>query len=170
MGLLAVAAVAAGAVLVLGGGGAAVADTEVPTSLVEDFAYPEADAILAEHGVRVHTGDGNITFVPAEAGACAPGLIRVETALDEEPWLELFCFATSGARGFLTLEVPHSFLVRAAAAPLRATTIVPADGTTTGEVEREVHDVPANRSVSVEAGDGVEAPSAVLVELRFGAW
>ncbi|MFC8190476.1 hypothetical protein ACFUMH_02300 [Cellulomonas sp. NPDC057328] len=151
------------------GSGAAVADPEVQSSLVEDFAYPGADAIFAEHGLRVFAGDGHVEFLPVEGRACAADLIQVTASLEDDPYRAVYCFRTSGTRGFLTMEVPHTFLVRAAALPVRATATVPVNGTE-GETEVEVVDVPPNRSVPIEPGGQGEVPPAVLVELRFGTW
>lgn len=43
-----------------------------------------ADAILAEHGLKVFTGDGHVVPVSSGlwAGRCAPGLIQVETLVE----------------------------------------------------------------------------------------
>ncbi|MGY4645845.1 hypothetical protein [Cellulomonas sp. URHB0016] len=158
--------IVAGVVVVLNGGGAAVAagepGTEVQSSLVEDFAYPGADVILAEHGLKVFKGDGHIEVV-SSGEPCAPGLIQVESMPDVEPYLGYFCFATSGARGFLTLEVPNTFLLRGGDKPVKATAKLPGEAL-------ETYAVPANASVAVDPGDGAETPQAILVELRFGAW
>ncbi|QGQ19905.1 hypothetical protein GC089_12615 [Cellulomonas sp. JZ18] len=80
------------------GAGGAVADDEVQTSLVEDFAYPGADVLLAEHGLQVHTGDGHILFEPSATGECVRGLIKVETHVVREGVQEVvnYCFRTSG--------------------------------------------------------------------------
>ena len=117
---------------------------------MEDYACPGADAILAEHGLKVFKGDGHITVVSSGdigSGSCAPGLIQVETMLEEDPFGAVYCFATSGARGFLTLEVPNTFLLRGGNKPVEATAQLP------GGTE-ETYDVPANTSVAVEPGDG----------------
>ncbi|WP_258726481.1 hypothetical protein [Cellulomonas sp. NS3] len=167
VGWVGVSAVVAGAVVALSGGGAAVAAdgaaVEAQSSLVEDFAYPGADAILAEHGLTVLTGDGHVEFVPATDGACPIGLIQVETVLEEEPYGATYCFRTTGARGFLTLEVPNTFLLRGGSKPVEATAQLPGG-------DEETYDVPVNASVAVDPGDGSEMPEAILVELRFGAW
>ena len=169
VGLLGVSAVVAGVVAAAwAGSGAAAADggAEVQSSLVEDYAYPGAAAILAEHGLKVFTGDGHITVVSSGdigSAACAPGLIQVETMLEEDPFGAVYCFGTSGARGFLTLEVPNTFLLRGGNKPVEATAQLP------GGTE-ETYDVPANTSVAVDPGDGSDMPEAILVELRFGAW
>ena len=139
---------------------------EVQSSLVEDFAYPGADAILAEHGLKVFTGDGHIEVVSSGdfgSGSCPVGLIQVETMIEEEPYGAYYCFATSGTRGFLTLQVPNTFLLRGGNKPVEATAQLPGGS-------EETYDVPANTSVAVDPGDGSDRPQAILVELRFGTW
>jgi hypothetical protein len=167
VGWVGVSVVVAGAVVALASGGVAVAadgaGVEVQSSLVEDFAYPGAEAILAEHGLKVFTGDGNVEFVPATSGACATGLIQVETLFEEEPYGAVYCFRTSGARGFLTLEVPNTFLLRGGNKPVEATAQVPGG-------PEETYDVAVNASVAVDPGEGSTMPDAILVELRFGTW
>ncbi|MBO3095877.1 hypothetical protein [Cellulomonas dongxiuzhuiae] len=169
LGWTGISLLVAGAAVAVLSGGPAVADAEVQSSLVEDFAFPGADEILAEHGLRLYTGDGHVEFVPAEDETCSAGLIRVTASLPDEPYRAVYCFKTSGARGFLTMEVPNTFLVRAAAVAVQATAVVPEEGAG-GDPVREVYEVPANRAVSIEAGSGADAPPAVLVELRFGDW
>ncbi|MGY4644752.1 hypothetical protein [Cellulomonas sp. URHB0016] len=166
VGLLGASAVVAGVVVAVNGGGAAVAagepGTEVQSSLVEDFAYPGAEAIWAEHGLKVFKGDGHIQVV-SSGEPCAPGLIQVESMPDVDPYLGYFCFGTSGARGFLTLEVPNTFLLRGGDKPVAATAKLPGEAL-------ETYTVPANTSVAVDPGEGEQRPQAILVELRFGAW
>jgi len=155
--------VVAGVVVALSGGGAAVAadDPQVQGSLVEDYAFPGAEQIFAEHGLRVFAGDGHVEFVPSTGGSCATGLVMVEAVVEEE--LAVYCFRTSGVRGFLTMEVPSTFLVRGGSRPVEATAQLP------GEVEK-TYEVPVNTSVPVDPGNGQDLPEAILVELRFGAW
>ncbi len=161
----AAAVVAAAAVVWASGAGAADAPVEVQSSLVEDFAYPGADAILEEHGLKVFTGDGHVVPVSSGAvgGSCAPGLIQVETLVEEEPYGSYYCFRTSGTRGFLTLEVPHTFLLRGGDKPVEATAEL-ASGA------EETYEVAPNTSIAVDPGEGSDMPQAILVELRFGAW
>lgn len=163
VGWVGVPAVLAGVVVAWGAGGAAVAADapEVQSSLVEDYAYPGAEQILAEHGLRLFTGDGHVEFVPSTVGPCATGLVMVEAVVEDE--LAVYCFRTSGVRGFLTMEVPNTFVLRGGSKPVEATAQLP------GEVE-ETYKVPVNTSVPVEPGDGQAMPEAILVELRFGTW
>lgn len=177
-GWVGLSAAAVGAVVALGSGVAAAADdaeAEVQSSLVEDFAYPAADAILAEHGLKVKTGDGRILFESTSLTGCTRGLIGVEThpipenaedeaAQDDTPEVLHYCFRTSGTRGFLTLEVPTTAAVRAGHAPVEATALLESG------VE-ETYEVPANRMVDIDIDPAIKkAPKSILLELRFGTW
>lgn len=169
VGVVGVSVAVAGVVAAaLASGGAAVAadgdGPEVQSSLVEDYAYPGADAILAEHGLKVFKGDGHVELVSSSGTeTCEPGLIQVETLYETEPYGAYYCFRTSGARGFLTLEVPNTFLLRGGDEAVEATARL------RGGTE-ETYEVPPNTSVEVEPGNGSDMPVAILVELRFGAW
>ncbi|WP_128381147.1 LamG-like jellyroll fold domain-containing protein [Streptomyces cavernae] len=46
-------------------------------SLVEDFAYPDRDKLLAEKGLKLISGDGNITL--AECAAGGSELVRINS-------------------------------------------------------------------------------------------
>lgn len=175
-GLSVTAVIAVGTALAWGGVAAAAdgAEAEVQSSLVEDFAYPAADAILAEHGLKVATGDGHILFESTSLTGCARGLIGVEThpisteddetADEETPEVIHYCFSTSGTRGFLTLEVPTTAAVRAGNAPVEATALLESG-------VPQTYDVPANRMVDIDIDPAVKkAPKSILLELRFGTW
>ncbi|WP_141372165.1 hypothetical protein [Cellulomonas cellasea] len=156
--------------MALGGGGAAVAadgaGAEVESSLVEDFAYPGADAILAEHGLKLIAGDGHILFEPSEDGWCDAALIKVEKHIITGTVRKVvnYCFETSGTRGFLTLEVPETAAVRGGDEPLEATALLQSG-------EEKTYDVPANRTVGLDVDPAnARAPKSILLELRFGTW
>ncbi|GFJ76444.1 hypothetical protein [Phytohabitans houttuyneae] len=54
---------AAGLVLALSGNGSAAREAaDTPAPAVEDYAYPNADQVLAEHGLKVFRGDGRIVL------------------------------------------------------------------------------------------------------------
>ncbi|MBB2923754.1 LamG-like jellyroll fold domain-containing protein [Cellulomonas cellasea] len=113
---------------------------------------------------ELDAGDGNIELVSSGAfTGCAPGLILVETMLDEDPYGWNYCFKTSGARGFLPVNIPHTFLLRGGDKPVEATALLP------GRLQK-TYAVAANRYVAVDPGEGSEMPQATLVELRFGPW
>ncbi|MEU4157839.1 discoidin domain-containing protein [Actinoplanes sp. NPDC026670] len=142
----AVAGALAGAAL----GAPAASAADPPTSVVDDRAYPGAEQIFAERGVRVIKGDGNIRYAPD--CAADPDLLRVEQLVGSE--LRTTCFDVRGPRGFLTLELPNAFLVRGADRPVTARS--------TFEGETETVTVPPYAYEPIGNGNATHT----LVELR----
>jgi hypothetical protein len=91
--------------LALGSGSAAAAEGDEEATLEEDFAYPFADEIQAEHGVRLIRGDGHIMLSDCEV---AGDLFEVLTRNSRDS----HCFAVTGASGYLELELPAAYGVR----------------------------------------------------------
>lgn len=140
-------------------------ESDSPPSLVEDFTHPGADQILAEHGLKVYKGDGNIWFSSSRLydspeGRCPLGEIQVEKALDVLPYGVWFCFQTRGAEGYLTLEVPATFGIRGGGVPLKATADLGAEG-------EQAFEIQPNEHVGIDPGHQGEKPEAILVELRL---
>ncbi|ATZ28140.1 hypothetical protein SLAV_31840 [Streptomyces lavendulae subsp. lavendulae] len=111
------AALGAGAlawIAVAGGttGGAGAADTAAmkavaedgPGYAIEDFAYPNADKVLAEQGITLKRGDGHIVLADC---ASASDLMEVWSRAKEK-----VCFKVTGAKGYLALEIPAVFAVK----------------------------------------------------------
>jgi len=121
-----------------------------PPSVVEDFAYPGAAQILAEHGIKVLKGDGRIRYV-ADCDAQA-NLFRVESLVGSTALT--YCFEVRGPRGFVTVDIPNVYLVRGAAQTVVAT------ATFEGQTEKAT--VPPNTYVAIGGGQGTHT----LVELR----
>ncbi|WP_158892198.1 tachylectin-related carbohydrate-binding protein [Amycolatopsis anabasis] len=71
---------------------------------VEDYAYPNADQIYADRGIRLKTGDGNILLVDC---GDRTDVMKVNTSKNTT-----FCFAITGPRGYLSLELPETFLAK----------------------------------------------------------
>lgn len=93
--------------------GVAIAATEdVPTesnggSIVEDFSYPGAAAILAEHNVELISGDGHIVFADCNTPPVNDiGVIEVWTS---ELSQGRVCFKALGPVGRLDLRIPAVF-------------------------------------------------------------
>uniref|UniRef100_A8LW41 Secreted protein n=1 Tax=Salinispora arenicola (strain CNS-205) TaxID=391037 RepID=A8LW41_SALAI len=93
--------------------GVAIAATEdVPTennggSIVEDFSYPGAAAILAEHNVELISGDGHIVFADCNTPPVNDvGVIQVWTS---ELSQGRVCFKALGPVGRLDLRIPAVF-------------------------------------------------------------
>ncbi|WP_405687071.1 hypothetical protein [Streptomyces sp. NBC_00057] len=99
VGALAVAAPFAGA-----GPRTAVAADDVPPVAVEDFAYPEADKIFAEKGIRLKRGDGHIVLTD-----CATATAPVELYSRGKGKI---CLQLTGNSGYLSLEIPQVYGVK----------------------------------------------------------
>ncbi|MEJ2851811.1 MULTISPECIES: hypothetical protein [unclassified Saccharothrix] len=110
---LVVAAVAVGGIVVAQAQQSTTSDEQQP--LVEDFAYPNADRILAEDNVKLISGDGHILYVPcAQQPVNGIGLMEVRsTDLSIGPDEDgLICFKVTASSGYLTLLVPDVFEIR----------------------------------------------------------
>lgn len=122
---------------------------EAPGHAVEDFNYPQADRILAERNIILKRGDGHITLADCTSD---PQQIEVwARQRDNEP----ICFEVTGNSGWLTLEIPSVFAIRAN----DYTTQV----TMTTDGERTTYDLEKNNRTAV--GESVGNKS-VLVEIR----
>ncbi|WP_328868850.1 hypothetical protein OHT76_01465 [Streptomyces sp. NBC_00287] len=145
----ATAAVAAAAALLFNGASTATAE-DIPPVAVEDFAYPNADQIYADTGIRLTTGDGNILL--ADCGAT--GLIEV-WARDRT---EAFCFSVRGASGRVAMEVPAVYGIKGNDYKIVADMTV--DGTETS------YDIDPNSWTAVGESADPEGRDHTLVELR----
>ncbi|MGW3078268.1 FG-GAP-like repeat-containing protein [Kitasatospora sp. NPDC001132] len=97
------AAATAGLTLLAGTAGVPVAHastTGTAPFTVEDYSYPGADRILAESGIRLKSGNGNITLTTCSAGG--GGLLRIMARTRDD-----ICFRMTGTVGRLSLEVPR---------------------------------------------------------------
>lgn len=145
----ALAAAATAAMLLLVATPPATAD-DLPPVAVEDFAYPDADRIHAETGIRLTTGDGNILLADC---ASATGLIEV--------WargMDKFCFSVKGDSGRLAMEVPQVYGIKGNAYKLVADMTV--DGAETS------FDIAPNSWTAVGESADPEGRDHTLVELR----
>ncbi|WP_030816637.1 hypothetical protein [Streptomyces sp. NRRL F-2799] len=93
-----------------GSAGASAADAapvagEAPGYAIEDFAYPQADKILAEQGIVLKRGDGHITLADCASGT---GLLQIMARERSGP----VCFKTVGNSGWLTLEIPSVYVMK----------------------------------------------------------
>ncbi|HEX8869506.1 MAG TPA: hypothetical protein VF821_27840 [Lentzea sp.] len=75
-------------------------------SLVEDFAYPGADKILAERGITLLKGDGHILL-----DNCATNQTG-QIALRSSQHTDLICFKVTGATGWLSLSIPEVYSIK----------------------------------------------------------
>lgn len=83
-----------------------------PPSIVEDYSYPGAAAILASDHVQLISGDGHILYRPCAAPE-TPGVIVVRTT-DRigSAGNGKLCFEVVGTTGQLTLKVPNVYAIR----------------------------------------------------------
>ncbi|MFC0842174.1 hypothetical protein ACFH04_00225 [Streptomyces noboritoensis] len=77
---------------------------EGPDYAIEDFAYPNADKILAEQKIKLKRGNGHILLAPCTG---APELMEVFSHKNEK-----VCFRVTGDKGYLSLELPAVFGVK----------------------------------------------------------
>ncbi|WP_405436494.1 hypothetical protein OG373_06115 [Streptomyces avidinii] len=77
---------------------------EGPGYAIEDFAYPNADKILAEQKIKLKSGDGHILLAECTG---APELMEVFSHKNEK-----VCFRTTGNKGYLSLEIPSVFGIK----------------------------------------------------------
>lgn len=89
-----------------------------PPSAVEDFAYPNADQIQREAGIKLIRGDGHITFTACDG---AGSQIRVQTVKGPggNPQ-DFYCFKATAKNGYLTLELPRVFALETTDHPISA--------------------------------------------------
>jgi hypothetical protein len=158
-----VLAAVSGVVVLSATSGSAAEQADVPPSIVEDYSYPGAEAILAQHGLKLFKGDGHIVFDSARSfndSQCPAGLIQVEKHLNVDPYGVWYCFRTIGSKGYLTLEIPGTFGVRGGSETILVKAKLP-DNTVL-----PTYEVQPNQPVAIEPGDDGEAPQAILVEIR----
>lgn len=153
LGAAATAGALAWAVLAQGGAAAgspaeAVAG-DAPGYAVEDYAYPNADKILAEQNIVLKRGDGHIVLADCAAGA---DLLRF-LARDRED----VCFDVTAETGILTLELPA---VHGVKTDDSANTHLEM----TAEDDQVEYDIPADTWAGV--GESVDGREHVLVEIH----
>ncbi|MGW7279990.1 hypothetical protein ACWGIV_17115 [Streptomyces sp. NPDC054844] len=123
---------------------------EAPGYAVENFAYPQADKVLEEEGILLKRGDGHIVLAE-----CAPGTGQLEVYSRQASSV---CFEVTGASGWLTMEIPSVYGVKANEYETEV-------DMTVGDEEKSF-DVPANSWKAVgESADDQGRPH-MLVEIR----
>ncbi|MEU0577531.1 hypothetical protein ABZ465_09555 [Streptomyces griseoincarnatus] len=152
LGAAATAGALAWAVLAQGGAAGSPAEAvagDAPGYAVEDYAYPNADTILAEQDIVLKRGDGHIVLADCAAGA---DLLRF-LARDRED----VCFEVTADTGFLTLELPA---VHGVKTDDSANTHLEM----TAEDDQVEYDIPADTWAGV--GESVDGREHVLVEIH----
>jgi hypothetical protein len=129
-------------------GGAAASADEQP-SLVEDYSYPNADKIKT---ITLKRGDGHIMLVDCATGPVSAKVYSFENA-------DPFCFRFTGAKGFLSLELPNVYGIRNENYGLSATIKIE------NEDKEKTVEVPRDDWIGLGTS-GPEQKPAVLLELR----
>ncbi|MFJ3235730.1 hypothetical protein [Streptomyces sp. NPDC086787] len=131
----------------------------MPPSAVEHFAYPNADQIQQEKGIKLIKGDGNITLATCDASAQQIEVLTVQGNGGTPQGA--YCFKATAKSGYLKLELPRVFALETADHPISADLRPQADPS----AQPETVAVAPNGYKSVGEGNGGGAPS-VLLELR----
>lgn len=133
------------------------AGDDTPPSVVEDYAYPGAENILATKGIKLKKGDGRILLADCDPSANQIQVLTVEDKATGRAGE--YCFRTTAKSGYLTLELPRVFMLELAASDRPISADLTADGATT--------------TVNVGAGDFksvgegvVGGARSTLVEIR----
>ncbi|MFI1165377.1 hypothetical protein ACH4UM_17635 [Streptomyces sp. NPDC020801] len=133
--------------------------TSTPPSAVEDFAYPNADQIQRDKGIKLIKGDGHITLSACDDSAQQIKVLTVQGPSGNPQGA--YCLKATAKTGYLALELPHVFALETADHPISADLKPQGDPSATAKTVN----VDKNGYQSVGEGTAGGAP-AVLVELR----
>ena len=129
-------------------------------SLVEDFAYPDRDKLLAEKGLKLTSGDGNIMLADCASGA--GDLLRINSRTSGN-----VCFAVSGPVGYLALEIDRAYLAKSDTRD-GVTATVRTEDPRTGE--SKVEETGLEPGTWKAVGEGLDpALASTVLELSVGA-
>ncbi|MFF7185593.1 hypothetical protein ACFZAR_10165 [Streptomyces sp. NPDC008222] len=130
-----------------------------PPSAVEDFAYPNADRIQRDQGIKLIKGDGHITLSTCDDSAQQIKVLTVQGQSGNPQGA--YCFKATAKTGYLNLELPRVFALETADHPISADLRPQADPSAPAKTVN----VDKNGYQSVGEGAAGGAP-AVLLELR----
>ncbi|MFF3911473.1 hypothetical protein ACFYZJ_37345 [Streptomyces sp. NPDC001848] len=132
---------------------------DTPPSAVEDFAYPNADQIQHDKGIKLIKGDGHITLAACDESAQQ---IRVLTVQGQGGNPQgAYCFKATAKTGYLTLELPHVIALETADHPISA------DLKPQGDPSAPAKTVSVAKNGYQSVGEGTAGgTSTVLVELH----
>ncbi|MFF4961396.1 hypothetical protein [Streptomyces sp. NPDC001222] len=132
---------------------------DTPPSAVEDFAYPNADQIQHDKGIRLIKGDGHITLAACDESAQQIRVLTVQGQGGNPQGAD--CFKAVAKTGYLTLALPHVIALETADHP------VSADLKPQGDPSAPVKTVSVAKNGYQSVGEGTAGgASTVLVELR----
>ncbi|WP_240362080.1 MULTISPECIES: hypothetical protein [unclassified Streptomyces] len=130
-----------------------------PPSAVEDFAYPNADQIQRDQGIKLIKGDGHITLATCDDSAQQIKVLTVQGPSGDAQGA--YCFKASAKSGYLSLELPRVFALETTDHPISADLRPQSDPS----VPVKTVTVDKNGYQSVGEGAAGGAPT-VLLELR----
>lgn len=128
---------------------AAAPPPQLQPGLEENYDYPNAGNLLAEKKLRLLKGDGHILLVDCGGADLVEVLSRSGGR---------FCFQVKGAQGYLTLELPETYLIKGGNHPLTAKVTI--DG------ETKTVTVKKNEWAPVGEGSSPNSGPATLLEIR----
>jgi hypothetical protein len=139
---------------------------DAPPSIVEDFSYPGAAAILARDNIKLISGDGGIMYADCATPPVGDvGVIKVYTTEQVgADGLGQACFRVLKAAGHVEMEVPGVYEIRGdgrrAGTGHKLTAIVRTD-------EGQLPPVTVNPSGSTQVGIGADPgdPPTTLLQL-----
>jgi hypothetical protein len=148
-----------------GSQGAAADDDD--QSIIEDYSYPDAAAILAASNVEVIAGDGHILVADCASPPVGDiGLINVyTTAPVGNNKGGRVCFQVSGSVGWLKLKVPGVYEIRGDGQKTGTGHVGTADIQPEGGQQKSVPLAPSS-SVQVGVSGNPPGPPTTLLELR----
>ncbi|MGW6447714.1 hypothetical protein [Lentzea sp. NPDC055074] len=157
VGVLSAAAILATTAIALNVGAAASDEPTGQSSLIEDFEHPNKEAAAAI-GITLKKGDGRIYWVDCAVGG---DLLTVESDSITTPD-HIACFRVTGRDGYLALEIPSTYFIKAGSLKIKALLTAKVDGQ---EVKREYTIQPGTLT---PVGETIhpEEGMAALVELR----
>ncbi|MGW1916462.1 hypothetical protein ACWCQS_38550 [Streptomyces sp. NPDC002076] len=130
-----------------------------PPSAVEDYAYPNADQIQRDQGIKLIRGDGHIILAKCDDSAQQIKFLTVQGQSGNPQGA--YCFKANAKSGHLTLELARVFALETADHPISADLRPQADPA--APVKTVTVDKNGYQSVGEGAAGG--APT-VLLELR----
>ncbi|MEU7783265.1 MULTISPECIES: hypothetical protein [unclassified Amycolatopsis] len=151
--LVIAAAGIAGTAGVLTAQGSEIAASDQPPSVVEDYSYPGAAALLATDHVQLISGDGHIVYTPCPTGQDTVGVIQVKTTEAVGQSLNgRVCFKVLGTGGELTMKIPAVYAIRS-------------DGLSAGQG----HKLKASLTTDAGVHSSVDVPSDGITQVGVGA-
>jgi hypothetical protein len=138
--------------------GVAASDDPVgQSSLVEDFEHPNKEGAAAI-GLTLKKGNGKIFWVNCAVGG---DLLTVESDSITTPD-HIACFRVTGRDGYLALEIPATYFIKAGSLKIKAVLTAQVDGQ---EVKQE-YTIKSGELTPVGESVHPEEGAAALVELR----